>query len=267
MKELTLRYRPFLLIRFYRTISVNYPESWAEINASQLVAIACLYNQALTDVQFISKMFALPKKIVRRFAPFELFKIMQCIEFIADRKPFHEFIIKELPISSVFGLHASGSLLFAPLPKLKGVTFGQFIFADTYFADYQRTQKQEDLHKFIAALYLKKGEIFRESVIERHSLINRIDRHTLEAIYINYNLLREWLALAYPLIFQHHDSRDKAHSESHPELVSGSVQNTWIKVFQNIVGDDILHDDQWADKPINTIFQFMTRKYKENARK
>jgi hypothetical protein len=45
-----------------------------------------------------------------------------------------------------------------------------------------------------------------------------------------------------------------------------SEGSPWIKVFQNFVGDDILHDDVWAFKPVNTIFAYMTRKYKENAR-
>ena len=54
------------------------------------------------------------------------------------------------------------------------------------------------------------------------------------------------------------DSRDRARPVSD--------DSPWIKVFQNFVGDDIIHDEVWAAKPVNSIFSYMTRKYKENAR-
>ncbi len=167
-----------------------------------------------------------------------------------------------------------GLILFAPEGKLKGITFGQFIFADTYFANYQHSNDQTDLNKFIASLYLKKDESFDEKVIQsRHSHIDKIDQNTREAIVLNYQLIHEWLALAYPLIFQKQTemltSTSSVSAEQLPEheAVEGSSHqrdpNQWIKVFQNFVGDDILHDEVWAAKPVNTIFAYMTRKYKE----
>jgi hypothetical protein len=158
---------------------------------------------------------------------------------------------------------------YSPQPKLKGVTFGQFIFADTYFANYQESQNEIDLNKFIASLYLGMNERFEEPLIqERFESIGKLNLNIRQAIVLNFQLIHEWLALAYPLIFQ---KREEIFNETpgHPELVSGSHHdpNQWIKVFQNFVGDDILHDDVWASKPVNTIFAYMTRKYKENARK
>jgi hypothetical protein len=91
-----------------------------------------------------------------------------------------------------------------------------------------------------------------------------LDLNIRQAIVLNFQLIHEWLALAYPLIFQKHEQVLNDETRN-PEPVSRN-SSPWIKVFQNFVGDDILHDDVWASKPVNTIFAYMTRKYKENAR-
>jgi len=274
MKPVTIKYRPIVFIPAYRTVSGSFPQNWGEVSAKQLIAIACVYKNRISDLAFLKSMSGLPMRVLKRTDDYERFKLMEQLEFISDRRAFHEFIIQEIRLSKVirpareYGMR--GPLLHAPEPKLKGVTFGQFIFADTYFSNYLESNDENDLNKFIAALYLRIDEKFDESLIQkRHSAVGKIDRTTREAIVINYQLIHEWLSLAYPLIFQR---RNEIQAESHPELISGSDKKTtrdssvWIKVFQNFVGDDILHDDVWASKPVNTIFAYMTRKYKESAR-
>ena len=217
-------------------------------------------------------MSALPMRILKRTDDYERFKLMEQLEFISDRRAFHEFIIQEIRLSKLirpareYGMR--GPLLHAPEPKLKGVTFGQFIFADTYFSNYLESNDETDLNKFIAALYLRKDEKFDESLIKaRYPYVGKINRTTREAIVINYQLIHEWLSLAYPLIFQRRrEMSEIAPLPEQPAGVSKGDSNIWIKVFQNFVGDDILHDDMWASKPVNTIFAYMTRKYKESAR-
>jgi hypothetical protein len=195
---------------------------------------------------------------------YQIFKISELLAFISDRNPHHEFIIRKLSITHC-------PVLYAPSPKLKGVTFGQFIFADSYFSSFQESDYEDDLNKFIASLYLGKNEKFEERLIQqRFECIGKLNINIRQAIVLNYQLIHEWLALAYPLIFQKQE-RLTDEIYSHPELDSGPVRKSqssspWIKIFQNFVGDDILHDEQWAGKPVNTIFAYMTRKYKENAR-
>jgi len=148
---------------------------------------------------------------------------------------------------------------------LKGVTFGQFIFADTYFANYQQSGDETDLNKFIASLYLGKNEKFDERLIqERFESVGKLKINIRQAIVLNYQLIHEWLTLAYPLIFQKREEIIIDESSDRASPVSEAAP--WIKVFQNFVGDDIIHDEVWAAKPVNTIFAYMTRKYKENAR-
>ena len=164
------------------------------------------------------------------------------------------------------GVQTCALPIYGPSPMLKGVTFGQFIFADTYFANYQQSGDEPDLNKFIASLYLGKNEKFEERLIqERFESIGKLEFNIRQAIVLNYQLIHEWLVLAYPLIFQKHEQVLNDETRN-PEPVSRN-SSPWIKVFQNFVGDDIIHDEVWAAKPVNIIFAYMTRKYKENARK
>lgn len=274
-KPVTIKYRPISFIPAYRTVSGSFPQNWGEVSAKQIIAIACLYKNCISDVAFLKRMTGIPAHVLKRTDDYERFKLMEQLEFISDRRAYHEFIIKTLP-STRFAAQGAlrslslskGAMLFAPEPKLKAVTFGQFIFADTYFSNYLESNDENDLNKFIAALYLRKYEKFDEQLIQkRHSAIGKIDRTTREAIVINYQLIREWLSLAYPLIFQKRNEMISDESSPEQRSVSKSDSSIWIKIFQNFVGDDILHDEEWASKPVNTIFAYMTRKNKENARR
>ncbi len=272
MLKIEVKYRPISWLPITRKLNCNVPQYWADVTQKQLVAIACLYKSAISDINFLKAMSGLKKRILNRLNDFERYKLMEIFEFVGDQKPHHEFIVRRIELRRL-SLSKPVLAIHAPSPKLMGVTFGQFIFADTYFANYQESQDETDLNKFIASLYLKKDEAFDEKLIQsRHFQIGKIDKNTREAIVLNYQLIHEWLALAYPLIFQKREeisceSRDKASLVSSPEPEKHHDPNQWIKVFQNFVGDDIIHDEVWAAKPVNTIFAYMTRKYKENARK
>lgn len=265
MITIEVKYRPVRWLPFSGKLESKVPQNWGELKQEQLIAVACLYNSASSDIAFLQSMSGLKKKIVNKLSDFERHKLMEIVEFVGELKPYPEFIIKKLPICSLSAKQSKGTILYAPSPKLKGVTFGQFIFADTYFANYQESQKEIDLNKFIASLYLGMNEKFEERLIqERFEPIGKLEINIRQAIALNFQLIHEWLALAYPLIFQKHEQVLNDETRT-PEPVSRN-SSPWIKVFQNFVGDDILHDDIWAEKPINTIFAFMTRKYKENAR-
>jgi len=259
MLTIEVRYRPIRWIPVIRKENSNLPQNWSDVTQKQLMAISSIYKSSISDMDFLKAMTGLKKKILNKLSDFEHYKLMEIFAFVGDQKPYHEFIVRKLSVSHQ-------PVLYAPSPMLKGVTFGQFIFADTYFANYQQSGDESDLNKFIASLYLGKNEKFEERIIqERFESIGKLEINIRQAIVLNYQLIHEWLALAYPLIFQKQLETISDESTNKASPVSDS--SSWIKVFQNFVGDDIIHDEVWAAKPVNTIFAYMTRKYKENARK
>lgn len=263
MKEIEVRYRFIGWLPIYRRITREVPQNWGEVKAEQLIAIACLMKYSISEMGYLSKMTGISEKLLKKMSDFERYHIANLFEFVGDNRATHAFIIRKLEFSPVL----FSRFLYSPADKLKGLTFGQFIFADSYFMSYQESKNDEDLNRFIACLYLPMNEKFdADKVNERAKLIGTIKKITREAIVINWQLIHEWLGLAYPLVFQKMEEEEETEDKKAVEN-RRSRSNTWIKIFRNLVGDDILKEDEWAAKPVNSIFAFITRKYKENARK
>ena len=296
MKQVTIKYQPFPLLKFSRTIKGNFPQKVEELSPGQLIAVAGLVKGTILEISFLAAITGISKRIIKKLDDYQQFNLMELFTIFNTTEPFHDFIIKEIITSSHFSLFSSKSpfggrakrrgllsLLspfggnaagkggfFSPKPKLKGFTFGQFIFADTHFGNYMEAKKPEELHRFVASLYLPAGKKFDENIIEEtYTQIAKTDTETLEAIVINYTLLREWLAQVYPMIFVK-DSFDSAQDDKKPASGNekpASSNNGWIKIFENLVGDDLVNHDKYANLPIHNVLRFLTKRIKENIKK
>ncbi|NQU85266.1 MAG: hypothetical protein HQ541_05850, partial [Mariniphaga sp.] len=192
MKTVTIEYPLFRRFKYSRFAKGSHPEKWEEISPEQLIVIACLYKNSITLLKFLNKMTQIKTRVLKKLDEYQLLKLTELVGFVSDFKPFNHFIIKKLDLEET---------LYSPKVKLKGMSFGQFIFADTYFNNYRFDNKQEDLNKFIACLYLPENQTFDESLIDgRSELTANLPLGTKEAIAINYQLIWEWLSKVYPLI-------------------------------------------------------------------
>ncbi len=255
MNQLTLRYPLFFwLNRPTRLLKLVAPSAWNELSASQMRAVVQLRAGSITENKVLSTFFGIPAFIANRLTPFYKFHLIQLLAFLQYDGASHTFAIKRLRISPRLHLHAPGD-------KLKGVTFAQFIFADTHWLNYQTTQSPESLALCVAALYSRRNEPFSEAALQsRASVIAKLNPLTLQAIALNYTLVRLWLANAYYLVFQ--QSQQHNESENQPK---GNT-SPWIKVFDAIVGDNITAQQEYADLPVNNVLRFMQNRIKNNIK-
>ena len=55
--------------------------------------------------------------------------------------------------------------------------------------------------------------------------------------------------------------------EKKDEKKKENTKNTgWIKVFDSIVGDDIINSERYATMPVHNVFRYITRKIKEDIK-
>jgi hypothetical protein len=75
-------------------------------------------------------------------------------------------------------------------------------------------------------------------------------------------LILVWLQKCYPLIFQEkaETSQDLSSSDKQPK------QSQWLKIFESLVGDDLINRDRYAELSVHAVLRYLTNKYKENAR-
>jgi hypothetical protein len=237
MITIVFQYRPVPFIPFLRKRDIAFPSSWNELTPQQLENINLVLQPGHDERKIMRLFLGIGSLFARRLDSFQRFCILRQLRFLNSIDICDRFIIPRI------------GKLRAPEARLKNVTFGAFIFGDTYFQNYLEGKK-EDLDRFIACYYTR-GE-FSENNIERNALMvsgESIEKR--EAIALNYRLIREWLARSYEYVFQKADEKKKEKSKG------------WIGVFDAVVGDDIVHQDDYARQPLSQILRYLDHKTKE----
>jgi hypothetical protein len=240
MTPIEIRYRPISFLPWIRKIITGHPDGWSELTPAQLITVACVYKGTITDDVLISSMLSIPGRIVRRMMPLQKIRIVELLEFIKNIIPFQEFIIKEIGPYS------------APKPRLKDESFGTFIFAESYFSDYREKSNPVDLNRFIACWY-RKGKFNEKEIDIVARVIAGEEFIKKEAIFINYQLIREFLAKAYPYVFK-----------AEGEITKNDAANSWVDVFDAFVGDDLKDQDKYADLPVSSVLRYLNQRIKKN---
>lgn len=250
MIDIVIEY-PYM--HFKRNAIGKVPTSWAELSERQFIAITKVIDGAEPDYIFLAIMTGINKELLKRLTAYEILKLSEGIDFVGKSGSFyHDFIIKEIPSKN----------LISPKPKLSGLTFGQFMFADAYYNDWNLLFNETALNKFIATLYLMPDEKFNpENTNKRTEMIESLNINLRKAIALNYALITVWLQKAYPLIFVENDTSQSKEVSPQPQ------SSGWLNLFDSMVGDDLINRDRYADLPIHDVFRYLTKKFKENARK
>jgi hypothetical protein len=257
MVNITLEYRPFPFLKYTRKINGVFPSTFAELKPKQLIAIAGLVNQTISETDFLNIMTGITKFRIKRLDDYYRYQLMILFEPFTEIKPYDSFIIEDILTWT--------TLFDSPKPKLAGMTFGQFIFVESYFANFQTDKNPIDLHKFVASLYLPELHAFDEDKIpETGLMVAKVKPEILDAIVINYVLVKEWLAIAYPLVFQREDEDETAKPK---KLNKSNNDSGWVKIFESIVGDDLIHQDLYSLLPVHTVLRWMSTKIKENMKR
>lgn len=240
----------FKALGINRKIMASLPERWDELTAHQLILVARNYNADVNQAEILSGLLGVKKSIVGMLDNYQLLSLAGELEFMNHFKPYYAFVIRKL------------NNLISPRTRLEGMSFGQFMFVDTYYDVAITTEDPGQLNRFIACLYLPEGKSFNEKLIaDRTDFVNLFFKpEEKTAISLNYRLVKEWICERYPLLFR------KPAAESVIEHSPGQGSN-WVKVYESLVGDDIVNQDKYAVLPVHTVFRYLTQKLKENGRR
>ena len=245
MRKLKIEFKRFLFFR--KTKMLDIPEKWHDLNGDQFSVCSDIYLNSVSDFEFVSRFFGIPKRITRKFSKFELYKLTELCTFAANPNgSVNFFYMQNIP----------GTGLLSPKHKFRDVDFERFALFDTYFFMYVRDQKADDLCRFIATLYLKKNEIVtvfdfekRVKFIQKH-----VDEATRNAIFMNYIFIHKWLEKPFPFLFESKNSDEKENSKKGITKKQSSSIPDWTGILDAFVGDDILNYDQY--KKTNCILMF-----------
>lgn len=251
MNSITIKYRPISWLPFNRSITGVFPNEYAELGKQQFLALIKLMNGFTGENEFVSKITGIPARVIKKVAPFLVYKIMDLLAEFNTTKPHNDFIIKTIK--------SRGILFYPPPTKLKGMTFGQFIFTESLYETWATSKNQTDLCRFVASLYSPAQKPFHENNIDKYqSYFVKVKPEICEAVAINWKLVTQWLADAYPLVFMKGE-------DSKPGKKTNS--SGWIKIFDSIVGDNITETDRYAALPVNNVLRYMSAKIKQDIKR
>ena len=237
---------------FNRRLEYKVPTSWGELTPLQFVAIVGTVNGAVPDIRFLSAITGIGRRLLSKMHPYNILKLSESISFVGNTGILHpEFIVRSLP----------GTNLVCPRPKLSNMQFAQFIFADAYYMEWVKSKNETALDNFVATIFLNKGEKFdSEKMADRSVLVSKTEIGTRQAIAFNWGLVVTWLQKAYPLIFV----APSTDGNTNIKTVANS-QSSWLRLFDSLVGDDLINRDRYAELPVHSVFRHLTEKFKENS--
>jgi len=244
-----------------RKISIDVPVRWDDLTASQFRICAKIINSEMTDLDFISGFFGIPKRIASRLDKFEQYRLIEMADFVSNPKGIIDhFYMEKLP----------GTGLLAPKRKLKGVDFEHFMLFDTFFFDYVNNPTEELLRKFVAALYLPRDRKVTDIDFDLHMTLLKIsDPSTLYAVFINYTFIRKWLAKGFPYLFGFTEEEERPSRKKPAKKKASKKGPDWVGILDAMVADDVIHYEEYKKIPCTVAFRTINRRiinYNKNGR-
>lgn len=237
MQEIEIVYRSWFR---FRRVKTTFPSMWSELNARQFTA---LYKRR-DDVSLLSLMLQIPRRVVKRLSLLQIYELAGLFDFIKRDTKVSGFVLEKINIRGV-------GVLYAPKARLAEMSFIQFIYADSYYMQYADRLGRDALCSLVAHLYSPEDGYDKRTAERNAERLKRADIGTLEAIALNYGLVRKWVSDRYPLVFPAQTGRKT------------DAKGSWSDVFDNLVGDDLKDRDKYAEVPVNAVFKYMTKKIKE----
>lgn len=257
MQEVNVRYRPIGWFPFERSFKGRFPGKWEEVTPGQLIALSSL-SESDDFSRLLSLFSGLPPRVFRRMDAIQQSELWRLNAWMEQELSFNRFLIPEVK--------SGGITLHAPRESLRGVTFGRFVFLDTAFIQYRQDGEEADLDRFVASLYIPPGSMFTDELpLENEPKVREIPIKVKQAIAFNYTLVRQWLAGRYPLLFSLPPDRNDQGTPAPPEKKSDP--RVWIRVYESIVGDDIVNHDRYGDIPLHNVLRYLSARTKENMKR
>lgn len=254
MRELKLKYKS-------KATVLQIPDGWHELSPAQFIVAAQLYTGHFDDNSFISRFYNLPDKLLKHLTSYQKYKLIELVEFIRDaRKPHSEFFLSSLPDTD----------LMAPGARLDGMCLQQFMMVDSFFSKYVSTENDEYLDAMVAYLYMRKNERFvltgydtRSVLLDLNGhlkIVQQLDDELKYAIFLNFVLIKNWLARAYRHLFPEPEEVERKQEPM-------ATQVNWLDVFDSFVGENIPYMDKYQSMPCTDAFRIMNRKIREAKKK
>lgn len=229
---------------------LSHPNKWGEVSRKQMQAIGRIMTGEISEERLLAVFLSCSRRVVRKLDEFSRYKLGDLMTFLGDKQPLDYFVIDTLKGHK------------APGDKLRDLSFSEFMYIDTFFLDFSASENDQDiLRKLIAFLFRKhvKGERPEFAGKTETQWTQKLKPWQMQISAFNYGLVRVWLEKAFPAVFA-------TKNEVGQGSMSSKSGNGWIDVFDSIVGDDLVHSDDYASKPAMEVLRFLNKRIIESRK-
>lgn len=262
----------------------SFPDSYNECNEKQFIA-CCKYFLDVSILWRKNPTIDMKKNIMdiflQSFIPFEgkhfswlddftKYKLLEEMKWIMDDESiqsmsFLEPKIKKLKVGKVelFGIHRN----------FGNVSWEEFIWADQCFIDRNNPMLAAILFREAVKNFKDDRDIRvdfnRYQLGERLSLISKLPQEKVLAILLQYKAMRNAsLELKYNAIFPEFSKNVENETDSVSDLDEKEVETkfSWVKVHQNIMGDDIVNENTILKLAATTVLNNLNNRIIKNRK-
>lgn len=241
-----------------RKVHSYVPESWVELSERQFWAVVCRSFDAIDDATFYSQYFGIAEDVVEEMDLYYFYVLNSLLSFTRERGKASSFIVHRLKLRDK---KKNEILVEAPQAKLSGMSFQQFMTIDTYYTWYLQTKNKQYLLQMCSCCYLQPEEdFFQLDPDERVEYWNGCDEMKLNAVMLQWTLIKEWLSSAYSYLFPQ--------GEAVANGKDGKVQvsNAWIEIFDTLVADDLTRVETYKRLECMEVIRIVNYKIRENKK-
>lgn len=294
MGKVKIQYRPFPYCPLKTSRSVKIGDNWDHISPAHFTLIAeqIIKGKVAHPNRALANIFHVPEKIIYLLHPFQQYTLMDELSKPLQGEPTPRNYLPVIPVSEK-GRSPHNRIpiqLVGPSDRLSNISFGQFIYADSYFMSYGTTGNKTLFDKHMASLFhpipvversrnhspasadLQSALIFEPQKISTiQSLISLLPEETKIAWQYNYILLRHNFESRYTFVFpkveeelEKDPNTDRNKSDQTP-----NVFQNWMSVYDQFVGNDIINSERYFNKNASEVLNYLNNKirdsYKANA--
>jgi|GEM_PF-2067863 len=246
-----------------REIHLHAPSGWHDITPEQLLFVALLFEEQLSEAEFLTKCMI-------SFTGIE--PVKHGLE-TGDGELLFEFLD---PAGEVFSLSAEemkslldelrwliDSVGLCRLPeklgglspvdsRLFGVTLEEYLLADQLYANYSASKKVDDLNQLIAVFYRKPGEKWNERKYKMYvNILRSVPNHAKTAVYIWFSGLKKWIIDKYPYVFG---------DGTTGETSAPSPDEHILRLFTSLNNGDVTRNKEILHTHVHEVFYELNQK-------
>lgn len=225
-------------------VDIHIPESWKELNDSQMLFVSKLHLEALPKVEFLSLclMHFTNLKLIKKPQQNGHFLFKKCGEkFTIDADMWYTLCDKLNWMVDEVGEIKNPTKIgrtFGCNQRLYGVTLEQMLLADNYYSACNQGDNVNMLSMFTAVFYKRKWQRFKSEKLKQRSKYFKSYKAQMRVVLMWYTGVRVSLRERFPYLYK-----------STEEGVSQSPEQIVLSILSALNGGDITKNKELYKSP------------------